>query len=740
MHHRLTTLLACLTIGWTVALFAADTPEQMFSAIYGEQVRQAERTRNGADDAVLAGELLMAAAQVDESPAFQELLYRKAYALALRDGSGAKTAQQAADGLRYAEAIEDVEYRTMRLEVFETQYGTAMRKERAAAAAPIIDEATRLAALHLADEAYGKSITALRRAMAVASPRRSEQRDELVQLLRHVRALQQAAGHAAALERQLDGSPDDTSARRELAELYLFELNRPDVAALHTGKLPDVSFASLAVAAGQNVDELTEAQLLALMDAYVERADGAGEIGRLCALRRAMMYGRRFLAVHSAEDAQRLKVKVNVQRMDEQFAEVTPLTVLIVFMPHGDEPVTSAIAVEPVAGVGEPDAMLVESLGRVRHQPFAAVRVDSTWQPFKVVPKAKVGEKQESGWHDLPPQLRQYSHSAIKSHTGHLDFAVTSPGIVILATGQKDWGDRGLSGGDWRKEVQSRDDLRAMGWVEMGSLNSGEWLVLSRKCRGAEEFHIRTKKYLTPILIRPMDHDAGPTAVTPEVSENSKPENAVPDELSTPVGKVSLERVCQRLQAKRAPKDLRRGVIHFTAPHGNGRRGANGALVRAAPLGDRGSVWSMRFQRGGSARGIQIVHPFKRGHVMVTVHQRGAHIVAGGHWADSGYTRLGPRAVDVVRSPDFERVFPLAEHTPHQLTSVMRPDGVYQLYVARRLVAAARVDAAEPLRLSEGFVSADKPVQLSPGDTAVIVGPTDNGDIFIEDVYCGPLK
>ena len=139
----------------------------------------------------------------------------------------------------------------------------------------------------------------------------------------------------------------------------------------------------------------------------------------------------------------------------------------------------------------------------VYRRPFASVRVASDYIPWRLVPKAKFGEKQQRGFFEVPRLLQDYVHSEVKRYQGKLEFEVLASGWILVATGQKNWGDRGLSGGDWRREIQSREQLREIGWVEVGELNGGDWLLLSRQCKKGEQLTVRTKKYQTAILIFP---------------------------------------------------------------------------------------------------------------------------------------------------------------------------------------------------------------------------------------------
>ena len=107
--------------------------------------------------------------------------------------------------------------------------------------------------------------------------------------------------------------------------------------------------------------------------------------------------------------------------------------------------------------------------------------------------------------HRFNAMLREnYLVTPVVPYQGSAKFKVLSDGVVVVGIWQKDWGDRRFSGGSWRKEVQSREQLIRLGWKPLGiELVDGALFLAARQCRAGEELFIRTKKYATPRIFIP---------------------------------------------------------------------------------------------------------------------------------------------------------------------------------------------------------------------------------------------
>jgi serine/threonine protein kinase len=210
--------------------------------------------------------------------------------------------------------------------------------------------------------------------------------------------------------------------------------------------------------------------------------------------------------------------------------------------------------------------------------------------------------------------------------------------------------------------------------------------------------------------------------------------------------------VCKRLEAKRSPLQLMEGAVRFTAPRGDGRGGANGFLIRA---GDKwkelGTEWRFRYERSGSAWGIQVIHPWKTGHIIVLIHP-GVRILPGGRWAGMGWH---PRILGLPAgtTPAHNRFLPVKDGVSHQITSRLDGQGNYSLHFDEELLVEAKADFSKPLSLDvpedvrppgtgswgqSGFVGDGLPRDLALAEAGLIVGPRDSGTNTISDIWFAP--
>lgn len=174
--------------------------------------------------------------------------------------------------------------------------------------------------------------------------------------------------------------------------------------------------------------------------------------------------------------------------------------------------------------------------------------------------------------------------------------------------------------------------------------------------------------------------------------------------------------VCSRLDAKQMPSGLKVPALVFTGPAGDGRRGSAGFVVRlqdiAASSGAKhakrsravedGTRWDFLFQRAPSGFHFQIIHPFQRGHVLVSLAQ-GVTIHRGGSWSKIGWGN--PAGSDNVKlTPAGKEITEhwLAADEQHRIVSQLTDQGEYQLSIGGVLICRHQIKAATPLVLESG--------------------------------------
>lgn len=198
--------------------------------------------------------------------------------------------------------------------------------------------------------------------------------------------------------------------------------------------------------------------------------------------------------------------------------------------------------------------------------------------------------------------------------------------------------------------------------------------------------------------------------------------------------------VCPLLHAKAMPQGFPVAAMKFTGPSGDGRRGSAGFVVQSQDIAKgTGTRWKFIFQRDASGYGFQVIHPFEKGHVLLSVHSRGVTIHRGGVWGSIGWGN--PSTSDkVLLTAAAAEILPLKDGVPYQVISQLTDGGEYQLWIDDTVICRHEIEAAEPLLLNvppntslwggsvwdrtpfsgEGFNA-----QLETGHAGLILGPMD---------------
>lgn len=204
--------------------------------------------------------------------------------------------------------------------------------------------------------------------------------------------------------------------------------------------------------------------------------------------------------------------------------------------------------------------------------------------------------------------------------------------------------------------------------------------------------------------------------------------------------RIESAAACTKLEAKKPPVGLTQGAIAFDAPRGDGRRGANGFLAEAASGWEtRGTAWACTYRRAGDSRGVQFIHPFRTGHIVVTVSRDGLHVGSPGKWPNHGFTPTRPTSLPLAKAANFAQAFNIEADPARSLLSILGPQGRYQFFLDGQLVAGGIVPLARPLQLTPDFKGAGLPMALPPGMSGAIIGPQDSGENRATNITFGLL-
>ena len=239
------------------------------------------------------------------------------------------------------------------------------------------------------------------------------------------------------------------------------------------------------------------------------------------------------------------------------------------------------------------------------------------------------------------------------------------------------------------------------------------------------------------LCLAPLAH-AQRRVTRPRTEAESRPSPISPAQANA---SVKNEIVCHSLAAKKDPASLWRDAIPFAAPRGDGRSGANGFLLPADESWEgKGTQWRFLYRRSADAFGVQMIHPWKDGHVIVTFGPSGVGISTVGAWTRIGWAGLATEPL--ILTTAYTKVFPLAIGEKRQLTSLLTSKGVLRISIGSDLVAGTVIRDAKTLDLTipQGtrppacsswgelaFSGAGLPTRIPRGHAGIVIGPCDTG-------------
>ena len=107
---------------------------------------------------------------------------------------------------------------------------------------------------------------------------------------------------------------------------------------------------------------------------------------------------------------------------------------------------------------------------------------------------------------EIPAAFEGFQFTQGKMGSATLKFKVLTDGLVHMACTSR-FGGGGNSGGGWKSEVTSEEQLEKNGWkrergIELKDAQKDHvWWTFTRTCKSGEEFTFRTEKYISPMLL-----------------------------------------------------------------------------------------------------------------------------------------------------------------------------------------------------------------------------------------------
>lgn len=195
--------------------------------------------------------------------------------------------------------------------------------------------------------------------------------------------------------------------------------------------------------------------------------------------------------------------------------------------------------------------------------------------------------------------------------------------------------------------------------------------------------------------------------------------------------------VCGYIAAGKGISMKAAGGEGITGAAGDGRIGAKGILM-SAPAGwqQTGTTWTFDYQRLGMPYGLQIIHPFGQGHMLVSLWREAA-IVSGGAWDAFGW-HDPPTSVPLDKAPELAAMLPIETNGDASVRIVSQLDGTgqYRLSLDGRTVLQARIEQATPLTFGsrefphtehdDRLLGPRGERRLAVGEAGLLLGPVKN--------------
>jgi hypothetical protein len=198
-------------------------------------------------------------------------------------------------------------------------------------------------------------------------------------------------------------------------------------------------------------------------------------------------------------------------------------------------------------------------------------------------------------------------------------------------------------------------------------------------------------------------------------------------------GTAPVLNVCPDLSATARVETQLENVVSFIPPLGGpvNNRGGRGVMLKNDPAtGAAGTTWAFELKYRVPHGGVQIVHPFGTGHIVIHLRDDGLFVIPPGDVAKEPWQGGDRKKINLARG---KGLFPLLAGT-HQLriTSQLKANGKYTLSVGGAEFGTATFAAGQELVLDEAYKAekqAELPLHWPPGSAGLIGGGTGAGGV-----------
>ncbi|MDP6634098.1 MAG: LamG domain-containing protein [Phycisphaerae bacterium] len=316
-------IVSAVMLGLAAGIVVAETAEESFKSLFGEQIRGVSATAGFADDVKLAGEIVQVASTSELPDKLLTVMYNTAFDLASRSPIGYDVAQKAMTLLSKAVPAQEIKCSqktlTLSLKRLQKARKTADRK---VLAVPYIQDLMRTSNLLARSGNFDLSLTYSRKALATAISFKLSNIADIRTYNSELMVRRSAAKRRELLEKKLKADPDDVDSRKKLIEIYLVDLDDPAAAGKLVNADCDEMLQTYVALAVKPITELKVSTLGEIGAWYLQFADKATGSPKVAMLRRTEGYYLRFLEVYTAKDAKRLKVMLGLASVRRKLAKL----------------------------------------------------------------------------------------------------------------------------------------------------------------------------------------------------------------------------------------------------------------------------------------------------------------------------------------------------------------------------------------------------------------------------------
>ncbi len=265
----------------------ADDAKQVFDSLYGPRIKAAKATADRADDHALAKELLASAGNSADTPALLALLCEASYDLGSRHPDGFTTAAQAMTLLAESVEAQRTGAREKLADVLMKQSRLGKPDERETAGEQLIDTLLAMGDEKLEMKKWTEATGDYRRAMTIATPRKSPKLETIKAKLDLATRRDRAEKQIARLNEKLLGDANDSATAQEIVKLYIVEFDDPKAALPFLNRTKDESLKKLVPLASGATESVSGDDHLALGEWYRSLAGPSPKASELPLLKRA---------------------------------------------------------------------------------------------------------------------------------------------------------------------------------------------------------------------------------------------------------------------------------------------------------------------------------------------------------------------------------------------------------------------------------------------------------------------